>query len=93
MTASSATGFERGRGMRFEPRYKSLLPSGVTPKVLAARSRKAIANIESQIEKLSAPYAEVDNSVEGAVMELSSAFDKFKARILETQKYLEECEP
>jgi len=76
----------------FAPRYKSIMPSGTTPRALRARTTKAVAEIRSRIEKLAAPYADVDNSVVGAVSDLSRAFDEFERRIHETQQYLEECE-
>jgi hypothetical protein len=71
-------------------RAEQCLPRGITPRTLAARSKKAIEEIEKRIDALAEPYADVDNSVEGARQELAAAFDKSKATILDTQRYLEE---
>ena len=75
----------------FESRAQTILPTGTTPKVLRARTAKAVAEIRKRIEQLSAPYAEVDNSVEGAVQTIMAAFDKFEDHIRDTQKFLEEA--
>ncbi len=64
---------------------------GITPARLSARTNKAIAEIEKRIQALAEPYVEIDNSVVGEQAQLAAAFDKFKAAILETQKYLEEA--
>jgi len=73
-------------------RGETLLPKGTTPKTLAARSRKAIAEIEKRIDELAMPYEDIDNTVEGARQELAAAFDKFKRQIMATQNYLEQSE-
>lgn len=74
----------------FASRAATLLPSGVTPKVLRARTTKSVAELRKRIEQLSAPYEEVDNSVQGALHILMAAFDQFEERIKETQRYLDE---
>lgn len=76
----------------------SLLPTraemacaaGITPARLRARSMTAIAEIEKRIDALAAPYEDIDNSLQGARDELAAAFEEFKIRILDTQRYLEE---
>jgi hypothetical protein len=75
----------------FETRGKTILPTGTTPKVLRARTTKAVTEIRKRIEQLAVPYEEVDNSVTGAVGELLSAFDKFEQHIKDTQRFLEEA--
>ena len=71
-------------------RSKTLLPSGVTPKVLRGRTMKSLTSIRERIDALSLPYTDVDNSIEGAKQILMAAFDDFERRVQETQKYLEE---
>jgi hypothetical protein len=75
----------------FSSRAETILPTGITPKVLRARTTKSVAEIRKRIEQLSAPYEEVDNSIRGAVQVLTAAFDQFEERIKETQRYLDEA--
>lgn len=74
----------------FESRAQLILPKGITPKKLKAQTTRSVAAIKKRIEQLSAPYAEIDNSVEGAMHELMAAFEEFEHRINDTQRYLEE---
>ena len=74
----------------FESRAQTLLPSGVTPRVLRGRTMKSVASIKERIDLLALPYAEVDNSVEAAKQHLMAAFEEFERHIIATQKYLEE---
>ncbi|ESX24167.1 hypothetical protein [Mesorhizobium sp. LSJC264A00] len=61
---------------------------GIKPKVLAARTQKALANCRQQMERLAAPWGDVDSSVENALTDLLNAFDDFKKQIEETVEWL-----
>jgi hypothetical protein len=63
---------------------------GVKPKVLAARTLKALAHHRQRLTTLALPYADIDNSVEGALDDLLAAFDEFAGRINETIEWLNE---
>lgn len=69
----------------FETRAQAL---HIKPKVLAARTRKSLASCRDQMTRLSAPWADIDNSVEGALQTLLSAFDDFSRQIDETVEWL-----
>ena len=79
--------------MMFETRAKTLLPTGVTPKVLRGRTLRSVSSIKERIDSLALPYADVDTSVEAAKQRLMFAFEEFERHVLETQKYLEESLP
>jgi len=76
----------------FPTRAQTACAGSITPARLRARTDKAIAEIEKRIQALAEPYAEIDNSVQGAQDELAAAFDRFKASIIDTQRYLEETQ-
>jgi hypothetical protein len=61
---------------------------GVKPKVLLARTRKQLAFHRKRLSELARPYAEIDNSVEGALTQLLSAFDDFQAHVIQTADWL-----
>jgi hypothetical protein len=69
----------------FETRAQAL---HIKPKVLAARTRKSLASCREQMMRLAAPWADIDNSVEGALQELLGAFDDFSKQIDETVDWL-----
>lgn len=62
----------------------------IKPKVLAARTRKALEHHRQRLTTLALPYADIDNSVEGALDDLLAAFDDFAARINDTVEWLNE---
>jgi hypothetical protein len=61
----------------------------IKPKVLVARTRKALDHHRERLSTLAAPYAEIDNSVSGALSELMAAFDDFEAHVMATADWLE----
>lgn len=71
----------------FQSRARAL---GISPKTLAARTRRSLKVAREIIEKLALPYDEIDNSVEGALAPLLEQFSAFEQSILETVKWLEE---
>lgn len=77
----------------FPTRGYHALPSNISPKRLAARTKKSVANIREKTEQLAAPWADVDNSVEGALCQLMIAFDEFENRIDQSVKFLLETAP
>ncbi len=70
-----------------------ILPGNTTPKRLAARTKRKMTSIRENIETLSAPWIEIDNSVEGALDELIAAFDEFERQIDGSVDYLLETAP
>ncbi|WP_409562665.1 hypothetical protein [Hyphomicrobium sp. MC8b] len=71
----------------------SLIPSraetlGVKPKVILALTKKQLAFHRERLTSLAAPYADVDNSVHGALAELLHAFDEFEAHVTDTAAWL-----
>jgi hypothetical protein len=71
----------------FETRAQAI---GINPKVLSARTKKALAHHRERLTKLAEPWADIDNSVEGALQDLLSAFDDFSKQIDETVAWLNE---
>ena len=71
----------------FQSRARAL---GVSPRSLAARTRRSLKSAREIIAKLALPYADIDNSVEGAQRELMAEFDHFEKTIGETVGWLEE---
>lgn len=67
------------------------LPGNKTPKQLAAQTKRQMAQIRANIEKLSEPWADVDNSVDGAKDQLMAAFEDFERHINGAVQYLLEC--
>ena len=65
---------------------------GVKSGRLAARTKKSLEAMRRQIETLYRPWAEIDNSVEGAVQELLVAFDEFQKHIEGSVQWLKEPE-
>lgn len=61
---------------------------GVKPKVLLARTKKSLAHHREALTKLALPFADIDNSVCGALAELIAAFDAFQAHVIETAEWL-----
>lgn len=61
---------------------------GIKPKILLARTRKALAHHRYALAKLAEPYRDVDNSVEGALLELLAAFDIFQGYLITTAEWL-----
>ncbi len=71
----------------FQSRAKAL---GISPRRLAAQTRRALKSARSILEKLALPYAEIDNSVEMNLRDLLRAFDEFESSIADSVKWLEE---
>lgn len=63
---------------------------GVKPKVLAARSKRSLASIRKNLEKLAEPYTDIDESVASALEVLLASFDEFENYINGTVEYLME---
>lgn len=63
---------------------------GIKPKVLLARTKKSLAFHREALTKLALPYADIDNSVEGALQDLLAAFDSFEAHVISTAAWLNE---
>jgi len=63
---------------------------GVKPKVLLARTQQALAHHRERLSELARPFAEIDNSVDGALDDLLSAFDDFAAHVTQTAHWLNE---
>lgn len=62
----------------------------VSPKTLAARTRRTLKSVRKQLQPLAQPYIDVDNSVEGALDDLLTAFDAFEKHIEDTVTWLNE---
>lgn len=71
----------------FESRAQNL---GVKPKVLIARTRRELDHLRSRIDALATPWAEIDNSIDGAKSELMVAFEKFEQHVKSAEQYLSE---
>jgi hypothetical protein len=71
----------------FQSRARAL---GISPRTLAARTRRSLASARKTLEALARPYADIDNSVESNLQPLLREFDEFEASITETVKWLEE---
>lgn len=63
---------------------------GIKPKVLPARTRKSLAFHREALTKLALPYADIDNSVEGALQDLLTAFDSLEDHVTSTAEWLNE---
>lgn len=63
---------------------------GIKPKVLLARTKTSLAYQREALTQLALPYADVDNSVEGALQDLLAAFDAFEAHVIGTAEWLNE---
>lgn len=77
----------------FPRRRDVILPQGRTPARLAAQTKRSLDNIREQLGKLALPWDEIDNSVDGQLQELLSAFDKFERHVQDSVKWLEEAAP
>jgi hypothetical protein len=69
----------------FETRAQAI---GISPKTLAARTRRTLTSVRKQIEALAVPWAEIDNSVLTEAQMLLRAFDAFDRYITETIDWL-----
>lgn len=63
---------------------------GIKPRVLLARTKKSLAYHREALSKLALPYADVDNSIAGALDDLLEAFDAFSLHLVETAEWLSE---
>lgn len=63
---------------------------GIKPKVLIARTRKALRFHRTGMTSLALPYADIDNSIEGALQELLAAFEAFEAHVVATAEWLDQ---
>ena len=61
---------------------------GIKPKVLLARTHKALAHHRHALSLLAQPNMDVDNSVEGALQELLFSFDTFANHVVATGEWL-----
>lgn len=77
----------------FPTRGDLLLPANVTPRRLAARTKRSLTSIRQRIEALSGPWIEVDGAVEFELESLLDAFDRFERTIDGSVKYLNEPAP
>lgn len=69
------------------------LPSNVSPRQLAGRTRRSLNSIRERIEQLSVPWADVDNAVVWALDDLLVAFDEFERTVNQSVDYLMEAAP
>lgn len=69
-------------------RADGAMAGNMTPKKLAAQTKRHSAQIKQSIEKLAAPWSDIDNSVEGAQADLLAAFEKFERHIDSAVEYL-----
>lgn len=81
--------------MPHHPFIPTMFPSradvtGVKPKVLLARTKKSLIFHREALSKLALPYADVDNSVAGALDDLLAAFDTFSSHVIATAEWLAE---
>ncbi len=74
-------------------RGEQALPTGLTPKILASRTKRSLKSMREKIEQLSAPWIDVDPMVDFALDDLLAAFDKFEAHVNDSVKYLQEPAP
>lgn len=65
----------------------------IKPRVLAARTKKSLASLRERIKELSAPWIEIDNSIDGAQDALLAAFDQFEKDIDGSIEWLGEDAP
>ena len=78
----------------FETRAQKLgLVGSRSPKAMASRTNRSLASIRSRLEKLAAPYEEIDGGIELELWELLGQFDQFAQRVRETTEWLNEEAP
>lgn len=64
--------------------------AGVSTKRLARKADRFAARVRAEGEKIAYEWAEVDNTVSGAVDELLAAVERFRTTIKEGIEYLNE---
>jgi len=77
----------------FPTRGDYVLPTNVTPRRLAARTKRNISHVRKKIQQLADPWIDVDSAIEFAVDELLVHLDEFEGRVDESITYLEEVSP
>lgn len=63
---------------------------GCKPRVLRARTVRALNEIRKRIERLAVPYEDIDSNIELYKQELLAKFDEFEQHIKDAQEWLEE---
>lgn len=81
-----------GRPRRFT-RADHIMAGNMTPKRLAAQTRRSLNSARATIERLAIPWADIDNSVEVELRDLLEAFDKFEKGVKESVDWLLEEAP
>ncbi|HFD16304.1 MAG TPA: hypothetical protein ENJ38_08380 [Rhodospirillales bacterium] len=65
----------------------------MTPKKLAAVTRRSLNSARAKLEVLAAPWQDIDNSIQGSLDVLLDAFDQFEREVLAAVEWLEEEVP
>lgn len=65
----------------------------MTPKRLAAQTRRSLNSARATLERLAVPWAEIDNSVEVSLATLLDAFEDFERDLKGSVEWLLEEAP
>ncbi len=71
-------------------RAERAMAGPMTPKKLAAVTRRSLNSARATLERLAIPWQDIDNSIQGSLDTLLDAFDQFEREILAAVEWLEE---
>jgi len=74
-------------------RADHVMAGNMTPKRLAAQTRRSLNSARATLERVAAPWAEIDNSVEYNLDKLLAAFDEFERDVQGSVEWLLEEAP
>lgn len=96
-TANRTRASERAPGQFGRPRRLTradhIMAEGWTPKRLAAQTRRSLNSARATLERLAAPWAEIDNGVQSDLDVLLAAFDEFERSLKASVEWLLEEAP
>ena len=71
-------------------RAERAMAGPMTPKKLAAVTRRSLNSARATLERLAIPWQDVDNSIQGSLDVLLEAFDQFEREVIAAVEWLEE---
>ncbi len=71
-------------------RAERAMAGPMSPKKLAAVTRRSLNSARAKLERLAVPWQDIDNSIQGGLDVLLDAFDQFEREILAAVEWLEE---
>ena len=85
--ASTRPAGQFGRPRRLT-RADYIMPTGWTPKRLAANTRRSLNAARAKLERLAAPWEDIDNTVQSNLARLLAEFDEFERSIEDSVTWL-----